>query len=116
MYLIPMTQAPMESSHSALSIFEGTRAGSEVEEADGDFMPIHEEDGSALNDGDDDHDEDGNKSIVAECVQHGRSANKAFDECVRLYWASNRSLVIVMYRNRNLANANQSLGKNGVVT
>ena len=29
----------------------------------------------------DDGSEDGNKSIVAECVQHGRSANKSFDEC-----------------------------------
>ena len=49
------------------------RGGSEVEEdADGDFMPIHEEDGPPLDYGDADHDEDERQGIVAECAQQGR--------------------------------------------
>jgi len=55
--------------------FEGTRAGIEAEEeADGDFMPVDEEDGAPLDDGDGDHDEDANKSIVANCAQQGQSS------------------------------------------
>lgn len=40
--------------------FEGTSRGIEAEEeADDDFMPVVEEDGPPVSDGDDDHDEDG---------------------------------------------------------
>jgi len=54
--------------------FEDTRAGSEVEEAEGDFMPVDEEDGAPLDDGDGDHDEDRNKNIVVKCAQQGRNS------------------------------------------
>ena len=60
--------------------FEGTSAESEVEETDGDFMPVDEENGPPLDDGDDDHDEDGNKIIVAESDQQFCSRYKSFDE------------------------------------
>jgi len=61
--------------------FEGTNRGIEAEEADDDLMPIHEEDGSPLDDGDDDHDdEDGKQGIAAKRDQQGRPANKSFDE------------------------------------
>jgi len=60
---------------------EGTSRGIEAEEADDDLMPINEEDGSPLDDGDDDHDdEDGKHGIVAKRSQQGRWAIKSFDE------------------------------------
>jgi len=43
-------------------------------------MPVVEEDGPPVHDGDDDHLEDDNTSIVAEHAQQGHSANKSFDE------------------------------------
>jgi len=61
--------------------FEGTSRVIEAEEeADDDCMPIHEEDGSPLDNGDDDHGEDGKKIIVAKRAQQVRSAIKSFDE------------------------------------
>jgi len=64
-------------------IFEGTSRGIEAEEeAYDDFKPVEpvEEDGSPVDDGDDDHDEDGNKSKVAERAQDDGSTHKSFDE------------------------------------
>jgi len=63
--------------------FEGTSRGIEAEEeANDDFIPVHvvEEDGPPLDNDDTDHDEDGNKSIVAERDQQGHSAIQSFDE------------------------------------
>jgi len=61
--------------------FEGTSRGIEMEEeADDEFMPVVKEDGPPVDDGDNDHDEDGNKIIVAECAQQVRSPYKSFDK------------------------------------
>jgi len=61
--------------------FEGTSRGIAADESDDDFMPSPEEDGSPLDDGDDDHaDEDDKQGIVAKRAKQGRSANKSFDE------------------------------------
>jgi len=61
--------------------FEGASRGIEAEEADDNCMPSREEDESPLDDGDSDHDEDGEKGIVAKRAQLGRSsAKKSFDE------------------------------------
>ena len=61
--------------------FEGTSRGIEAEVADANFMPIHEEDGSPLDDGDDYHDdEDDKQGIVANLARQGGSAIKSFDE------------------------------------
>jgi len=61
--------------------FEGTSTGIEEEEADDNCMPSREEDGSPLDDGDDDHHaEDREKGIVAKRAQQGRAANKSFDQ------------------------------------
>ena len=58
--------------------FEGTSRGIEAEEeANDEFMPVVEEDGPTVDDGDDDLDEDGNRSIVSERPQQG---HKSFDE------------------------------------
>ena len=43
-------------------------------------MPIHDEAGSPLDDRNADHDEDGNKSMLAKCAQQGRSAIKSSDQ------------------------------------
>jgi len=60
--------------------FEGAIMGIGAEEADDNCMPSREEDGSPLDDGDSDHDEDGENSIVPKRAQQGRSAIKSFDE------------------------------------
>ena len=52
--------------------FEGTSWGIEAEEADDDFMPIRQEDGSPL--------DDGEKGIVAKRSRQGHSAIKSFDQ------------------------------------
>ena len=59
------TRRAMTKAHEGT--FEGTRRGIQAEgEADGDSMPVVEEDGPPVNDGHDDHDEDGDRIIVAE--------------------------------------------------
>jgi len=68
------------STNAHEGTFEGTSRVIEAEEeADDACMPIHEEDGSPLDDGDDDHGEDGKKVIIKR-AQQGRSAIKSFDE------------------------------------
>ena len=58
--------------------FEGIRAGSEVEEGDGDLMTVVEEE-LPLDYGDADDDEDGRQGIVAKIGQQDCSAFKSFD-------------------------------------
>ena len=62
-----------------------------------------------------DHDEDGNMIIVAERDPQVLSAIKSFDERVKAVVGFKRSLVIVMYPERNLVKVNISRLENGVM-